>query len=164
MRTPRSSRAFSITLVSSESSRFSTRVSPSESAASRSTRFEMLFDPGSFTVPCARAIGPRSRNFTARSFPVLEPALARGARLREERLERPGVAARQHPLHALELPAVAPELDEQGLAVREADIAPHLRVAPGDAREIAESPRREGEELLRVPVARDQVDERVGEH
>src|SRR6266568_4098923 len=167
MRTPRSPRAFSITPVSSESSRFSTRVSPSASAASSSTRLEMLFDPGIFTVPCTRAIGPRSRNFTARSFPVpivvLQPALARAARPREERLERPGVAAFEHLAHALELPAVAPELDEQGLAVRQADVAPHLRVAPGDAGEIAESSRREGKELLRVRVARDLIDERVGD-
>src|SRR6267154_6344130 len=164
MRTPRSSSAFSITPVSSESSRFSTRVLPSASAASSSTRLEMLFDPGIFTVPCARAIGSRSRNFTARSFPVLEPALARAARAGEKRLERLAVAALEHPLHALELPAVAPELGEQRLLVRDADVAPHLRVAPGDSGEIAESPRGEGKELLRVLRARDLIDERVGEH
>src|SRR5439155_23430838 len=168
MRTPRSSRAFSIWRVSSESSRFSTRVSPSASAASSNTRFEMLFDPGIFTVPCTRAIGPRSRNFTARLFPVpivvRQPAVARGARARKERLERPGVAAREHPLHALEPSAVALELGEQRLLVGEADVAPHLRMARGDAGEIAESPRGKGKELLRVLVARDLIDERVSEH
>src|SRR5436190_14464044 len=221
MRTPRSSRAFSITRVSSESSRFSTRVSPSESAASRSTRFEMLFDPGIFTVPCTRAIGSRSRNFTVRapsggprpgrpfsppwtrrggarsatgwstillaatpprrlrrhpsskeegkiqarrSFHVLQPAIARIACTGEKSLERPGVAALEHPLHALELPDVALELDEQRLLVGEADVAPHLRMASGDAGEIAESPRGKGKELFRVLVARDLIDERVSEH
>src|SRR5437660_1443134 len=223
MRTPRSSRAFSIARVSSESSRFSTRVSPSASAASRSTRLEMLFDPGIFTVPWARAIGSRSRNFTCpsasararraprRSFSppwtrrggarsatgwstillaatpprrlrrhpsskeegkiqalpslrILQPALARAARAREERLERLAVAARQHLLHALELHAVAFELDEQRFAVGKADIAPHLRVAPGDAGEIAEPPRRERKELLCVPRARDLIHQCVGEH
>src|SRR5438309_4920889 len=177
MRTPRSSRAFSITLVSSESSRFWTRVSPSASAASRSTRFEMLFEPGILTLPATRAIGSRSMNFTIRassgrprpggvfpllgqggvaraarrggrpsfsrrhhpaafggtpprkrrgksrrcahkiqalrSFPVLQPAVARVACTGEKFLERLAVAALEHHLHALELPAVAPELDEQ---------------------------------------------------
>src|SRR6266853_456087 len=232
--TPRRASASSITWVSSASSRPRTRVLPRASAASRSTRFEMLFDPGIFTLPATRAIGSRSRNFTARalrrtaprrsfsppwtrrggarsatgwstlllaatpprrlrrhpsskeegkiqalpslrvplpslrvplpSLRVLQPAVARAPRPREKRMERPAVAALEHPLHALELPAVAGELGEQRLAVGEADIAPHLGVAGGDAGEIAESPRRVGKELLRVFRARDLVDERVREH
>src|SRR6266705_145103 len=98
------------------------------------------------------------------SLRILQPAVARSARSREKRMERPAVAALEHPLHALELPAVAGELGEQRLAVGEADIAPHLGVAGGDAGEIAESPRRVGKELLRVLRARDLVDERVREH
>src|SRR5437867_4845326 len=165
MRTPRSSRASSITLVSSESSRFSTRVSPSASAASSSTRFEMLFDPGILTVPAARPIGSRSRNFTtAGSLPVLEPALARVVRAGEERLEPLGVAALDHPAHAVEPAAVAAELGEQRLAVREADVAPHLGVAGGDAGEIAESARGVRKKPLGVLVARHLVDERESEH
>src|SRR5207244_3816410 len=197
----------SITLVSSESSRFSTRVSPSASAASRSTRFEMLFEPGILTLPATRAIGSRSRNFTCpsasgcapraprRSFSppwtrrggarsatgwstillaatpprrlrrhpsskeegkirallslrVLQPTLARLARPREKAVERPGVAARAHPAHALQLAPVAVDLGEQRLAVRETDVPPHLRMAGGDAGEIAESPCRVGKELF----------------
>src|SRR6266850_1363668 len=162
--TPRSESASSMTRVSSASRRFVTRVSPSESAASRSTRLEMLFDPGIFTVPCTRAIGSRSRNFTARSFPVLQPAVARVARPREKRIQGLGIAALEYPAHPLELSLVAAELCDQGLAIGEADIAPHFRMAPGDAGEIAESPRRIGKELFRVLVARDLIDERVGEH
>src|SRR5438445_7069642 len=104
MRTPRSSRAFSITLVSSESSRFWTRVSPSASAASRSTRFEMLFEPGILTLPATRAIGSRSMNFTIRTssggprpgglFPLLgQGGVARAAR----RGGRPSFSRRHHP-------------------------------------------------------------------
>src|SRR6266853_143259 len=218
--TPRRTRASSMTRVSSASRRSVTRVSPRESAASRSTRFEMLFEPGIFTVPATRAIGSRSRNFTVRapsggprpgglfpllgqggvaraarrggrpsfaatpprrlrrhppskeegkiqaprSFPVLQPAVARVARPREKRVERLRVAALEHPAHALELALVAVELGEQRLPVREADVAPHFRMAPGDAGEIAESPRRIGKQLLRVLLARNLVDERVGEH
>src|SRR6266516_5580935 len=97
------------------------------------------------------------------SLRILQPAVARGARARKERLERPGVAALEHPLHALEPSAVALELGEQRLLVGEADVAPHLRMASGDAGEIAESPRGEGKELFRVLVARDLIDERVSE-
>jgi len=64
-RTPRRASASSITPVSSESSRSRIFVSPFDSAASSSTRLEMLFDPGIFTVPLARRIGSRSRCFTA---------------------------------------------------------------------------------------------------
>src|SRR5258706_5987604 len=249
--TPRRASASSMTCVSSASRRSLTRVSPLESAARRSPRFEMLFEPGIFTVPAACAIGSRSRNFTLRassgdrfqieefhvtralrrsvpdrgisryarpqadgasalffpllgqggvaraarrggrpsfaatpprrlrrhpsskeegkiqappSFPVLQPALARVAGPREKRVQRLRVPALEHPAHALELGVVAVELGEQRLPVREADVAPHFRVAGGDAREIAESPRRIGKQLLRVLLARNLVDERVGEH
>src|SRR5260370_40857892 len=68
-----------------------TGVSARESAARRSTRFEMLFEPGIFTVPATRAIGSRSRNFTLRApsdgqrvgglFPLLgQGGVARAAR------------------------------------------------------------------------------------
>src|SRR5712664_908314 len=218
--TPRRASASSMTRVSSASRRSLTRVSPRESAARRSTRFEMLFEPGIFTVPATRAIGSRSRNFTVRapsggqrlgglfpllgqggvaraarrggrpsfaatpprrlrrhpsskeggkiqappSFPVLQPALARIARPREKRVQRLRVSALDYSAHPFEVSLVAVELRDQGLAVGEADIAPHFRVAPGDAGEIAESPRRIGKQLLRVLLARNLVDERVGEH
>src|SRR6266853_2170661 len=211
--TPRRASASSITRVSSESSRSFTRVSPSESAASRSTRLEMLFDPGIFTAPCTRAIGSRSRNFTLRapsggprpgglfpllgqggvaraarrggrpsfaatpprrlrrhpsskeegkiqalpSFPVLQPAVARVARARDKRLERLRVAALEHSAQAFELSLVAAELGEQRLLVGDADIAPHFRIAPGDAREIAKPACGVGKKPLRVPVARDLI-------
>src|SRR6266540_332769 len=164
MRTPRSSRAFSITRVSSESSRFSTRVSPSASAASRSTRFEMLFDPGIFTVPCTRAIGSRSRNFTAAgSLCILQPALARLARAGEERLERLGVAPLEHGAQLVEPLAVALEIRKQRLAVGKTDIAPHFRVARSDAGEIAKAACRIRKKPLGVLVEREMKEERVGE-
>src|SRR5438128_3388118 len=163
--TPRRASASSITRVSSASSRSRTRVSPRAKAESRSTRFEMLFDPGILTVPAARPIGSRSRNFTtAGSLPVLEPALARVVRAGEERLEPLGVAALDHPAHAFEPAVVSAELGEQRLAVREADVAPHLGAARGNAGEIAESACGVRKKPLGVLVARDLVDERVGEH
>src|SRR5882672_688767 len=218
--TPRRFSASSITRVSSASSRSRTRVSPRARAESRSTRFEMLFDPGIFTVPCTRAIGSRSRNFTVRapsggprpgglfpllgqggvaraarrggrpsfaatpprrlrrhpsskeegtiqalpSFPVLQPAVARIARAREKRVQRLRVAALDYSAHPFELSLVAAELGEQGLLVGEADIAPHFRVAPGDAREIAKPACGVGKKPLRVLVARDLIHEGVREH
>ncbi len=59
--TPSFPSAAIITRVSSESSRFVIVVSPSASAASSNTRFEMLFEPGKRIVPDAREKGPRSR-------------------------------------------------------------------------------------------------------
>src|SRR5258708_4204413 len=218
--TPRRASASSMTRVSSASRRSLTRVSPRESAARRSTRFEMLFEPGIFTVPATRAIGSRSRNFTLRapsggqrvgglfpllgqggvaraarrggrpsfaatpprrlrrhppskeegkiqaprSFPVLQPAVARIARAGEKRVQRLRVAALDYSAHPFELSLVTAVLGVEGVLVGNADIAPHFRVAPGDAGEIAESPRRIGKQLLRVLLARNLVDERVGEH
>src|SRR3989442_1521648 len=163
--TPRRASASSITRVSSESSRDSTRVSPSESAASRSTRLEMLFDPGIFTVPCTRAIGSRSRNFTAAgSLCILQPALARLARSGKQFVQRLGVAAPEHGAQLVEPRTVALELRKQSLAVGKTDIAPHFRVTGSDPGEIAKAPCRIRKKPLGVLVARDPVDERVGEH
>src|SRR5262245_45266177 len=163
-RTPRRAKACSITCVSSESSRSWIRVSPCASAASSSTRLEMLFDPGIVTVPQARAIGSRSRCFTSRSLTILDPPVARIAGVREQRLQPLAVAALEELPHARELSLVASQLGEQRLAVREADVAPHLRAARGGAREVAEAPGRVREQALGVLVARDLVDEREGEH
>ncbi len=46
-----------MTRVSSASSSPTSSVEPSASAASSSSRLEMLLDPGSATLPAARAIG-----------------------------------------------------------------------------------------------------------
>jgi len=54
----------SITRVSSASSTPFSRVAPLASAESSSTRLEMLFEPGSRSVPLTRAIGGRSRWLT----------------------------------------------------------------------------------------------------
>ena len=59
--TPRVRRAASITSVSSLSSTRVTSVSPSERALRRRTRFDRLFDPGSWSVPSKRAMGWRVR-------------------------------------------------------------------------------------------------------
>ena len=54
-------KASSITAVSSESSRSWTVVTPSDRPASSNTRLEMLFEPGSTTVPAAERSGGKSR-------------------------------------------------------------------------------------------------------
>ena len=59
---PSARSASSMTRVSSESSGSCTSVLPSASAASSSTRLEMLFEPGSRTVPEAPRSGGMSRN------------------------------------------------------------------------------------------------------
>src|SRR5882672_701985 len=161
-RTPRRASASSITPVSSESSRSRIFVSPFDSAASSSTRLEMLFDPGIFTVPLARRIGSRSRCFTA-SLPLFQPAVSRVARSCEQPLQRLAVAALENAAHPLELALVALQLAEQPLAVGEADVPPHLRVAGGDAGEVAEAPRGVSEQALRVLAPGDLVDERERE-
>src|SRR3954454_7299543 len=68
---PNARSASSITLVSSESSRSWMTVTPSDNAASSSTRLEMLLDPGRTTVPAASSSGGRSRNAVAN---MLRPA------------------------------------------------------------------------------------------
>src|SRR5262249_52602261 len=157
IRTPRRSRASSITRVSSASRRSRILVSPSESAASNRTRLEMLFDPGSATMPAARRIGSRSRCFT--SLPVPDPAVARVARACEQRFQALRVAALEHLAQALEAATVAVDLREQRLAVRDADVAPHLGAARGDAREVAEPARGVREQALRVAAARHLVNQ-----
>src|SRR5882672_577899 len=164
MRTPRRPSASSITRVSSESSRSWIFVSPCDSAARSRTRLEMLFDPGILTVPQARAIGSRSRCFTGGSLTVLDPTVAGVAGAGEQRLQPLAVAALEQLAQPRQLALVAPQLGEQRLAVRHADVAPHLGAARGDAREVAESARGVREQALRVPVARHLVDEREREH
>ena len=51
--TPSFSRASSIRAVSSETNKSRISVTPFASAANNSVRFEILFEPGSFTVPSA---------------------------------------------------------------------------------------------------------------
>src|SRR5438093_6905717 len=76
-------------LVSSESSRSRTSVSPLASAASSSTRFEMLFDPGRRTVPERARMGGRSR----RSMVLVPPTLAIFPRGRRRSSRRPQLVA-----------------------------------------------------------------------
>src|SRR5581483_8416105 len=97
-------------------------------------------------------------------LPGVEPPVARGARVREQRLEHLRIPALEQAADARELAAVAVELREQRLAVREADVGPHARMARRDAREIAEAPGREGEQPLRARVPGDLVQQSVGEH
>ena len=58
-------KAFSITRVSSESSRSCKVVVPWHKAASNNTRLEMLFEPGSVTVPWALCRAGTSRKGVA---------------------------------------------------------------------------------------------------
>src|SRR5690349_9192712 len=86
---------------------------------------------------------PAGARYRARRAPPsargLQPSIARVARLREELLESVAIARLQQLLHQPELRAVARELAEQRVAVGDADVAPHFRMARGDAREIAEA-------------------------
>src|SRR5450759_3103576 len=177
---PRSSRftampsvrkASSMTRVSSESSRSWRRVSPDASAASSSTRLEILFDPGSLTEPATLRMGSRSRNCTraapaispeAASLLTAQPFVACSARPGKYFFQSCRVAIPQQALHLGQLALIAGEFLQQGLAVGDTDVAPHFRVTGGDAGEIAEAAGRVLEQLLAVRMARDLVHQRIG--
>ena len=152
---PSARKASSMTRVSSESSSSCTSVLPSASAASSSTRLEMLFEPGSRTVPEAPRSGGRSRNgmsniarpvdarrLSAPAAPAACPS-ATGAGLRWPRAAVPAAPA---PLPA-SITCSSASSDwrkrcdcfstSSRLAMQ--DVAPHRRVAGGDAREVAKA-------------------------
>src|ERR1019366_2877297 len=165
-------KASCMTRVSSESSRSCRRVSPEARAASSSTRLEMLFDPGSLTVPATLRMGARSRNSTAgtgairrkaASLLLLQPSVARCARPGEYLFQSGGVAPAQQLLHLGELALIAGQFLQQGLAIGDTNVAPHFRMAGGDARGIAKAPGRIVEQLLPVRMPRDLVHQRVGQ-
>ena len=72
------------------------------------------------------------------------------------------VGGLQQPLHDTELRLVAAELRSQAVTVGDADVAPHLRMAGGDAGEVAEAARGIGEELLGIAALCDVVHQRIG--
>ena len=98
-------------------------------------------------APCPRRARAGARSRCARDLPPLvavtrrpaQPGAARRARLANARSSAVAVACSISCAEALELVLVAAQLREQRVAVREADVAPHLRVARGDAREVAEA-------------------------
>ena len=68
----------------------------------------------------------------------------------EHRLEAVAVALDQHHAQAGELAEIGVELLEQRDPVGDADVAPHLGVAAGDAGEVAETARRVREQQRRI--------------
>ena len=64
----------------------------------------------------------------------------------EDFLEPLAVIARQGQTEIVELLAVTVQFQQQGIAIGEADVAPHFGMAGGDTGEIAESGSGEGEE------------------
>src|SRR5487761_2324053 len=158
-----------ITRVSSEASRSCRRVSPDAWAASSSTRLEMLFDPGSLIVPATLRMGARSRNCTgaapairrkAASLLLLQPSVARGARAGKHFFQPGRVAFLQQLLHLGQFALIAGEFGEHGLAIGDSDIAPHFRVAGGDARAVANAPGHVFEQRFAVRMARDLIHQR----
>ena len=117
--------------------------------------------------PCPRrgAIGARSQELhRSRTQPPFSQRSPRRARLGEQLLERRGIAAlASMSPHLFKFFSYKREFVQQAVAVRDADVAPHLRMAGGDAREIAEAAGGVAEQLRRVRRARDLVDQRVGE-
>ncbi len=187
---PRAASASFIRSTSSASSSPESRVSPEASAASSSVRLEMLFEPGSATTPSARDNGARSRlaagsriarlRDRAARRPVRHraarrasspwpgearaPFAARDRRPREHGFERRAVARGDHRRDAIERRAIRVDLADQRLAVRERDVAPHLRRAGGDPGEIAKAARRVAKHLGGVGARRQQVHEREREN
>ena len=117
MRTPSARSASCICAVSSASSRPIEPRRAVASAASSSVRLEMLFEPGSATVPSARAIGatsswssrPRScaAHFAALALAAIPPAVSphcrRDGDAREQhRVERRAVAVRDRQRQCVE--------------------------------------------------------------
>src|ERR1017187_1767639 len=130
-------KASSMTRVSSESSRSWRRVSPEARAASSSTRLEMLFDPGSLTVPETLRMGARSRNCTrgapairrkAASLLLLQPFVSCSARPGKYFFQSCRVALLQQLLHLGQLALIGGQFLQQGLAVGDTDVAPHFRM------------------------------------
>src|SRR5665647_3628000 len=137
-----------MTRVSSESSSSCNRVVPPLSAASSSTRLEMLFEPGSRTVPAAPSSGGTSRKFVANISAPLERRASVCARLRPacDRLSFPrrshapvgpdlaglfdqcfdgiAVAGFDHGFHGLQHVLEQLGLGQQLVAVRQQDVAP----------------------------------------
>src|SRR6185436_3902826 len=127
--------ASSITRVSSASSRPRTCVLPLDSAASSSTRLEMLLEPGSRTVPATGPTGASSSDFNSPTSLIfaVQPAFARPARAREDLFQRGRIVLFQHVADGMQFLLVQAQFIQQPVPVRDADVAPHLRVAGRDA-------------------------------
>ena len=151
-RTPQPSArsASSITRVSSESSRSWTRVVPALSAASSSTRLEMLLEPGRRTVPAARAAAAEVQEGGGEhGRRVFWPMRQCGAGWLASASRRALLACASGPravavASLISMLASSAALEHLGLlqqllAVGHQDVAPHLRVAGRDAGEVAEA-------------------------
>src|SRR5512143_1270423 len=133
MSTPSASIIPTVRSVSSPGRKPLIRLNPSASEASITARWLIDLSPGTATVPETLAV-----------FLMSEP-VPRLLGLPEIGQEARGVAAPDEPLEKGEVPPVVPGRPKDLLPVLEDDVLPHLRVARGDAREVAESPRRVAE-------------------
>ena len=152
---PSARSASSMTRVSSESQQARAPACvPSARPASSSTRLEMLFEPGSRTVPEAPRSGGRSRKGMSNIGAAGAGRQRAGGTPRRAHLpaaRRPSLATRSssssasavaglhHLLQRVERLAEALRLLQHLFAVGHQDVAPHRRVAGGDAREVAEA-------------------------
>src|SRR3954447_13355874 len=163
---PRRVSASRITFVSSASSKPPISVAPLARAERSRTRFEMLFEPGNRTVPAARRTGgsaSESIGLRPASGPGLaQPVFARVARLGEQLFQRSGIARGEKLLHRRQLLAEARDFGAEAVGIGEADVAPHLRMAGRNAREVAEAAGREREKLRGVLAARYVMHQSVG--
>jgi len=99
------------------------------------------------------------------STAIRSPANAWAARPRPCAWRAPrsrGLAALDEVAEHRQARAVAVDLGEQRFAVLHRDVAPHLRRARGDPREVAKAARRESQDLGRVVARGDLGDERKG--
>src|SRR6185312_12908963 len=120
-----------------------TVVLPALKAASSSTRFEMLLEPGRATVPAAVCSDGMSRNSAANIYLFAgfagrhAPMGPRLAGLLDLMLQRLGVAAGDLRFQGLQGMQEDSRLREQLFPVRDHDVAPHERVAGRDPCEVA---------------------------
>ncbi len=123
----------------------------------------MLFEPGKATAPsacCAAGSVRASTYFGTTHF----PRAACVARLLEELGDRSAVACGNERACRGERIRVSVDLGEQRVAIGERDVAPHLRRACRDAREVAEAARGVVEIRRRVGTRGELGDEREREH
>ncbi len=91
------------------------------------------------------------------------PGAADVARIRERGFEAGAVGGAEQRGDAVELGPIGGKLGEERDAIGESDVAPHLRRARRNAREVAETASREAEQVLGIVAAGELVHQREGE-
>src|SRR5690606_9865333 len=100
---------------------------PAASAASSSTRLEMLLEPGKATTPCAwRARGRSRYGCPVMAKLLLAPVAARLRGAFQQRLEGAAVAGRHGLLGLVQHGPYRRQLGAQGGAVGQENVAPHF--------------------------------------